>query len=106
MAGKEAMDKETTPQPVAAPSGSALVRAARRCQRIANQFQAADAELKRQMEARYGEHDELPDPIVEITQYGSYGQPITIKWLDAEMAREGYSPNTERSGGTSAPVSG
>jgi hypothetical protein len=76
-------------------SGSALVRAAKKVQRLANEFQAADAELKRQMEARYGDHDEMPDPIVEVTQYGGRGGAITLRWLDEEMAAAGFPPNKE-----------
>jgi hypothetical protein len=75
------------------PTCSALVRAAKKTQRLANEFQAADAEFQRQMEDRYGDHGEMPDSIVEATQYGGRGVLITIKWLDAEMASEGYHPN-------------
>ena len=74
-------------------SGSALVRATKKVQRLANEFKVADAELKRQMEHRYGDHDEMPDSIVEVTQYGGRGEAITLRWLDAEMSADGYSPN-------------
>jgi hypothetical protein len=46
------------------------------------------------MQARYGEHDEMPDPIVEVTQYGAGGGTITLRWLDEMMAADGYLPNT------------
>jgi len=74
-------------------AGSALVMAAKKCHELAWKFNAADAELKRLMEARYGFHDEMPDPIVEVTQYGAGGGTITLKWLDEMMAADGYLPN-------------
>ena len=70
-----------------------LVRAAKKCQRLASQFAAADLELKELMHDRYGDHDEMPDEIVEITQYGSGGQKVTIRWMDSVMTEAGYPPN-------------
>lgn len=88
-------DIETNPSSgVAAPSaGSALVRAAKKCAKLSALFADADAELKELMTERYGDHDEMPDPIVEVTQYGSRGSRITLKWLDEEMTKAGHSPN-------------
>jgi len=84
--------KAGTPSP--ARLGSALVRSAKKCHELAWKFSAADAELKRLMQARYGFHDEMPDPIVEVTQYGAGGGTITLKWLDEMMSADGYPPNT------------
>ena len=87
----------TTQSPTELPSSAIvrrLVRAAKRCAKLAADFSDADAELKRLMTARYGPHDEMPDPIVEITQYGATGETITIQWLDREMTAAGCPPNT------------
>jgi len=73
-------------------NGSALVRAAKKCHRLAVEFHEADQKFKAKMEERYGEHDELPDDVIEVTKYGAGGGTITLKWLDDMMDGEGYSP--------------
>ena len=86
------MDSKTYGQSPS-PACSALVAAAKKCAELSRKFTAADARLKELMKARYGEHDEMPDTIVDVTQYGATGKTITLKWLDAEMTEAGFPPN-------------
>lgn len=73
--------------------GSEITRAARKVAAGARRQFEADQQLKRLMTARYGEHDELPDSIVEAVQYGGGDKDITLAWIDAEMTAAGYPPN-------------
>lgn len=54
----------------------------------------ADREYGQALEARYGwKGDELPETLVEVIDYGNAPSfPITLKWLDAEMAKIGLTP--------------
>ena len=88
------MKKPTRTEALPPTNCSALVRAAKKCARLSAEFSDADAELKRQMTARYGDHDEMADPIVDVTQYGGIGHKVTLQWLDEEMASDGYLPNS------------
>jgi len=72
-----------------------LVKAARKCKDLAYKFSLADAQLKRLMLDRYGPHDEMPDSIVEVTQYGSGGSKITLQWMDEMMLMDGYAVKSE-----------
>jgi len=76
--------------------GSAITRAARKVAAGARRQFDADQRLKRLMTARYGDHDELPDSIVEAVQYGGGDKDITLAWIDDEMTAAGYPPNTVR----------
>lgn len=71
-----------------------LIRSARKCARLAAEFTKADQVFKALMEERYGVHDEMPDPIVEVTQYGSENlKEITLEWLDEMMIKDGHEVN-------------
>ena len=64
---------------------------ARKVGALANRFRDADMELKRLMTLRYGEHDEMPDSLVEVIEYGA-GKPVTAKYIEAEMIEAGFPP--------------
>jgi aminopeptidase N len=89
-----------------APSAGAIAKLARKVAHHARAHSIADLALKEAMEERYGEHDEMPDTLVESINYGN-GRPPTGAEIDEQMAKAGFPPlqNTQfRDAGDKSPA--
>ena len=74
------------------PAAGSVARQARLVARLSHKRYLADLKLKAMMEERYGVHDEMPDSLVEMIEYGANGDLITAKMMDEEMTAEGFPP--------------
>jgi hypothetical protein len=74
--------------------GSAVLLAAKKLRKIKRRAAVADADLQALMRDRYGDHDEMPDSLVEIIEYSNGpDSALTLAYIDAEMTAAGFPPN-------------
>jgi hypothetical protein len=94
MSGAITLEKGETVRVRSGSSGSAVIRAAKKLRAIKRRAAEADAELLILMRARYGDHDEMPDSLVEIIEYPNGADfSLTLAYIDEEMTAAGFPPN-------------